>query len=101
LTDEAAYTVFEDEGQHQKDHAASRRWQRDNPNGYVLNFRVGKPPMLHGSLCPHKENFSDPRASIAATAKFWVTDHATLMVMGAIRELSPEFERCANNHRFG
>jgi hypothetical protein len=56
LTNESAYTVFQDEGQHQKDHSAFRRWQKDNPRGYVLNFRVGKPPMLNRSLCPpHRE----------------------------------------------
>ena len=52
MANESAFRVFEDKGQHQKDHATFRRWQRDNPRGYVLNFRVGKPPMLHRSLCP-------------------------------------------------
>jgi hypothetical protein len=52
MANESAFRVFEDKGQHQKDHATFRRWQRDNPRGYVLNFRVGNPPMLHRSLCP-------------------------------------------------
>ena len=99
MANESAFRGFEDKGQHQKDHAAFRRWQRDNPRGYVLNFRVGKPPMLHRSLCPHIENFSDPRANLTATAKFCSADHKTLM--GAIRELFLEYERCANNHCFG
>ena len=99
MANESAFRGFEDKGQHQKDHAAFRRWQRDNPRGYVLNFRVGKPPMLHRSLCPHIENFSDPRANLTATAKFCSADHKTLM--GAIRELSLEYERCGNSHCFG
>ncbi len=99
MGNEPAFTVFQDEGQHQKDHAAFRRWQRDNPRGYVLNFRVGKPTMLHRSLCPHIENFSDPSASLTATAKFCSTDRSTLM--SAIRELSMEYARCGNNHCFG
>jgi hypothetical protein len=66
MTNESTYRVFQDEGQHQKDHSAFRRWQRDNPRGYVLNFRVGKPPMLHRFLCPHIESFSNPRASLTA-----------------------------------
>jgi hypothetical protein len=73
MANEPAFTVFQDKGQHQKDHAAFRRWQSDNPRGYLLNFRVGKPPMLHRSLCPHIENFSDPGASLTGTAKFCST----------------------------
>ena len=99
MANESVYTIFQDGGQHQKDHAAFRRWQSDNPSGYVLNLRVGKPPMLHRSLCPHIENFSDPRASLTATAKFCSTDRATLM--SNIRELSLDYERCGNNHCFG
>ena len=99
MTNESAYTVFQDEGQHQKDHAAFRRWQKENPKGYVLNFRVGKPRMLHRSLCPHIENLSDPTASLTATAKFCSTDRA--MLMNAIRDLSLEYERCGNTHSFG
>jgi hypothetical protein len=76
--------------------AAGRRTTR---GGYVLNFRVAKPPMLHRSLCPHIENFSDPRASLTATAKFCSTDRATLT--GAIRDLSMDYERCSHNHCFG
>ena len=99
LAKESAYTIFRDEGHHQKDHAAFRRWKKDNPRGYVLNFRVAKPPMLHRSLCPHIENFSDPRASLTATAKFCSTDRATLT--GAIRDLSMDYERCSHDHCFG
>jgi hypothetical protein len=55
--------------------------------------------MLYRSLWPHIENCSDPRVSLTATAKFRSTDRALLM--GAIRELSLEYERCANNHCFG
>ena len=98
MSNESVYTVFQDKGEHQKDHAAFRRWQREKPS-YVLNFRNGKPPMLHRSLCPHMENFSNPRASLTATAKFCSTDRGALM--GAIRDLSLEYERCGNNHRFG
>ena len=94
MTNESAYTVFEDEGQHKKDHDAFRRWQRENRRGYVLNFRVGKPPMLHRSLCPHIENFSNPKASLTATAKFCSSDRALLV--GAIRELAMDYERCSN-----
>jgi hypothetical protein len=55
--------------------------------------------MLHRSLCPHIESFSNPRASLTAMAKFCSTDRETLM--NAIHELSLEFERCGNNHCFG
>ena len=65
----------------------------------MLNFRGRKPPMLHRSLCPHIENFSDPEASLTATTKICSTDRALLL--DVIRELDMDYERCANNHCFG
>jgi hypothetical protein len=54
--------------------------------------------MLYRSLCPHIENFSDLRASLTATAKFCSTDR--MLLMGAIRDLSLEYECCGNGHCF-
>ena len=70
-----------DEGEHQRDHEAFKKWQVDHQKGYVLNFPPDDLRIFHKSGCPHVVNFtqSKPVASLTENRKLCSTDKDELL----------------------
>jgi len=72
---------FWDEGEHQRDHEAFKKWQRqpENKEGYVLNYPPVDLVILHKAGCPHIRDFSKSRASLTLHRKVCSADKDELL----------------------
>jgi hypothetical protein len=83
---------FWDEGEHQRDHEAFKKWQRRNRCGNVLNFPVNEATMFYKSGCPHIRDFSKVHVSLTENRKLCSSDGGELTAYA--REQSIDWERC-------
>jgi hypothetical protein len=59
-----------DEGEHQRDHEAFKKWQSRNGGGFVLNSPINEPAnIFHKSGCDHIIDHSSPNVSLTENRK--------------------------------
>ena len=70
-----------DEGEHQRDHEAFKKWQLqpENREGFVLNYPRDDLIIFHKSGCPHIRNFSKSNVSLTLHRKVCSADKGELL----------------------
>jgi len=85
---------FWDEGEHQRDHEAFKKWQRKRENGfgYVLNYPPDDLIIVHKVGCPHIWDFSKQSASLTEHRKVCSPNKAE--VLGYAGEPREDWRLC-------
>jgi hypothetical protein len=75
----ATMVEYWDEGEHQRDHEAFKKWQRqpENARGFVLNY-LPDDLVFHKVGCPHIWDFSKSSASLTAHRKVCAASRSEL-----------------------